>query len=144
MSLIMSKFIIYFTDDFICNNLSIGVNLDEKVGGPYPVLLFTLSSFLFPLPFPEAWVRGQYHRNIFWVLFCCSWVLEHFGATKGWFLVKGCVVRNFWKFMWRAYILPLSSLLSRLIPSFFLPLYQSLSYKATIYTTRYCENNRTD
>ena len=108
----------------------IGVNLDEKVGGPYLFLSFTLPSILFRPPLPWSGVQGFYPRKIFWFSLCCRWVLEHFGATKGWLLIKGFVVRNFWKFVWWAYFLPISSLTSPLItsllPSFVsVPLLQS-------------------
>ena len=103
----------------------------------------------FPPPLPWSGAPGVLTPEIFYLfLFCCSWVLEHIGATKGWFLVKGFVVRNFWKIIWRAwwwwwwwYMFPPSILHSPASDSLS-PSLPCVSASPTIYTTRYLENNR--
>ena len=100
---------------YICQMLTkahqstIGVNLVEKMGGPYHSF-HSLSSPSFSPSLPWSGCPGVLPRQICWVLLCCRWVLQHFQATKGWLLVKGFFLRIFWKCVWRVYFLHLSSL----------------------------------
>ena len=113
--------------------LIIGVNFDEQVG-THILSFHSLSPPSFSPPLPWSGGLGMLPPPNFLFLLCRRWVLKHFGAAKAWFLVKGFVMRNYWKCMWRAYFLPsLAPIVPSLLPSLVpVPLLQSILHDVKI------------